>query len=214
MTEFDLRAVAVLEPDDPERLTFLRTTDPRTALARGLKEYLEDVELVWEGGRLVSFASAEYAWAEPEVPEIYPAAVLLGAAPAEYDGGDFTPRNMRVADETQRYLRAVSELAQDFELQIWATDPEERMALTAMVEDALNPTDWMFGLRLRLPFYFGAHATYEPQSVHYDDAEDDAQRRWRRAVISVRANVPQYVPVGRLKSLRVRSRLTLEDRSG
>jgi hypothetical protein len=208
----DLLAVRVItQADDPERLTFVRTTDARTALARGLAEYLAQVSIVWEGGRRVQFERVYVEWAEMESPEVYPAAALVAIDDAEYEDAELSPRTVQVSDGTRRYVRAVAELQQEFQLQLWTTDPEERAAMVAMVEDALSPADFMYGLRLELPFYFGARATYEPLSVLYQDDEAAAQHQWRRAIITVRGHVPQYVPVGAIELLRPKAQVYVED---
>lgn len=206
-----LRARVITEADDPQKLTFVRTTDLRTALARGLKEYLEKLSVVWEGGRLLAFKRALITWSDPEDPAKYPSLVLVGQQDMVYEAAMLTPTLIQSDDGTKRYLRQVAEGHQEFQLIIWTTDATARMALTAAVEDAFEPTDFMSGLRLELPYYFNVRATYEKLSLFYDDTGGDVQRRWRRAVLRLNANAPQMRPVGDLQPMRIRTELDVSD---
>jgi hypothetical protein len=77
----------------------------------------------------------------------------------------------------------------DMVLDIWATDPLMRQNLVAMMEEALNPVDWRYGMLLELPFYFNERGTYEMIRMAYIDSEDVAQQRVRRARVTVRGRV-------------------------
>lgn len=202
----------ITDPNDLQELTLVRTTDARTALARGLKEYLEQQELVWEGGRHIKFKRVLQTWSEPEDPAEYPALAIVGRGEARYDGYCVT-QAASVTRAPGVFLRQASELEQFFDVTIWSADPVERAALTALLEDRMEPVDWMTGMRLELPYYFGARASYEKQSVAYDEAGVDAQRRWRRTIIRMQANVPQYVLVGVLPDMVIREQLTVSDAS-
>lgn len=203
----------ILQAGDVEKLTFVRTTDARTALARGLSEYLSQLRIVWEGGRQLQFQKVEVCWAEPERPAKFPSAVLAASQDASYEGspGLGAPELVMQADGTKRYLRQVAELRQEFRLQVWATDPVERMGLTALLEDALNPAEFMTGLRLELPYYFGTRATYEALSLGYDDNSSDAQKRNRRSIITIAANIPVYRPVGELQMMKPKAVVLVSD---
>jgi hypothetical protein len=197
---------AILSANDPQILSYVRVTDARTALARGLQEYLQSLSIVWEGGRLITLKDVKVTWATPEDPTVYPSAVLVGAADAVYEASSFTPKLIQVQEGADsRYIRQVAELTQEFQLVLWTTDPVERMAMTAMVEDALSPAEFMYGLRLELPFYWNVRATYSPQSLLYDDNSADAQRRWRRSIINLTGHVPQMHPVGHLVKMKPQS---------
>jgi len=87
---------------------------------------------------------------------------------------------------------AYSEFSQELQIDLWATDPKERSYLMAMIEEALNPVDWMYGMRLVLPFYHNATATYELLTSQYVDSSDAAMAKYRRASIGVRANMTVY----------------------
>jgi hypothetical protein len=195
-----LRARAILKSGDLQKLSYVRHTDTRTALARGLKEYLEHKTINWVGGRLLRFEAFKVVWAEPEEPAKYPSAALVGEGPAGYQDSEFTPRLVKLTEEagdgSGRHLRQVAELQQNFSLQLWATDPVERQGLVAMVEDALEPAEFMTGLRLELPYYFNVRATYEKLSLTYEDSETAAHRRSRKALVMVVGSLPQMVPAG------------------
>lgn len=201
----------ILNPGDRQKITFRRTVDAHTALSRALAEYLGSKSIVWEGGRLVRFNKVQHTWAAPEDEADYPVLVINELGDAEYDGAGLTPILAECDDDTERWVRQVSELAQKFEVQIWTTDPEERMALTAMLEDAFEPAEFMTGCRLELPYYFGARATYEKTNIGYRDSGITALRGQRVTYFTVNANVPQYRPVGELQTMRVRRVLIVDD---
>jgi hypothetical protein len=185
------RSRAVGPTDGRERLTFNRETDARTALFRGLKEYLADLEIeVQPGGRVVSFQRAYDAWAEYEKTAEYPALVVYGVEEeAAYDASRLTPGVIRLPDGT--VLSSGAELVVTLAVDATATDPEERVAICAMVEDAWNPDPdhARHGARLELPHYHGARASFTPLGVKYLDDEVSAARKIRRVVWRVRAAV-------------------------
>lgn len=174
----------VRDPNYQPELTLYRETDLHTALARGLAEYLSQlfIEIGGRQLRLTTFST----WAEPEQNVNYPAAGV-GAGRGEYDRS-FTPSVAASFNDAR--LMAFSEFAQELNVELWANDPKERAYLVAMVEEALNPVDWMYGMRLVLPHYHGTTATYELTSSQYLDNAEDALARYRKATFSVRGNVP------------------------
>lgn len=177
----------VRDPETRPQLTGYRETDVHTALARGLAEYLAQ-QSIEVGGRKLQLTTYT-TWAEPEDAIRYPAAAV-GAAAGSYERG-FTPQVMQTVDKKVR-LVAFSEFAQELSVEVWATDPKERSYLTAMVEEALNPVEWMYGMRLILPFYHGAVATYELLTSQYLDSSDDAMAKYRRVQFTLNGNVTAY----------------------
>lgn len=180
-------AVLVRDPETPPYLTGYRETDVHTALARGLAEYLGQ-QTIEVGGRKLQLTTYT-TWAEPEDAVRYPAAAV-GASAGVYDRG-FTPGLVQTVNKETR-LVAFSEFAQQLTVEVWATDPKERSYLTAMVEEALNPVEWMYGMRLHLPFYHGAVATYELLSSQYLDSSEDAMAKYRRVLFTLNGNVTAY----------------------
>lgn len=190
----ELMARLVTDSDDVEELTNVRTTDTRTALARGLVEYLGQLSILSEGGRAHNFVNVQLCWAEPEVASTSPALTIVGMTPGVFSDSDFSPRVRKLA--AGGALVEMSALEQEFLVTVWAKDPMQRMALATLIEDAADPVEWMSGFRLELPFYFGARATYLFRNVQYMDGPQEAQRRWRNAVFGVTASVPKYRPIG------------------
>lgn len=177
----------VSEPEYDVKLTAYRETDAHTAMARGLAEYLGQ-QVIEIGGRRLQL-TAFTTWAEPEDAVRYPAAAI-GADVGIYSRG-FTPSYEKTIEGDVRLL-AVSELEQNLQIDLWATDPKERSFLCTMIEEALNPVDWMYGMRLLLPFYHNAVAVYEMLSSQYLDSSDDAMAKYRRAQFTVRATMTTY----------------------
>lgn len=214
-----LRVRPILRSDDVQVYSDVRLADCRTTLARGLREYLETFEVQWLHGRLLRFAQVEETWAEPEEVAVYPACSVVGDEPGTYEDAEMAPHTFEIEDAegkgTGFFLRRASEMNMTFTLLLWATDPDERAGLVALVEDAMEPADFMTGLRLELPYYFNARATYEKLSVAYEDSADAAARRWRKARVRVRGNLAQLVPVGRMPlGDRVRTKGEVKDHGG
>ena len=178
----------ILDPSDREKLSTYREEDVRTALARGLKEYLEQLEIEWKGAPL-RFAETLQVWADNEQPSKFPSAVLVTSEALKYDRSRMSPQVIR--SDSGETLRIMCEAVQEFRLVIWANSAPERAGLVSMVEDAMSPNTWMYGLRLELPFYFNSRATYELLGVGYEDASDSSQKRWRIATMAVTGCLPQ-----------------------
>jgi len=175
------------EPEYDIQLTAYRETDAHTAMARGLAEYLGQ-QTVEVGGRKLQMTTYT-TWAEPEDAIRYPAAAIVAEA-GLYDRS-FTPTYIATTSPNQRLI-AYSEFIQDLQVEVWATDPKERSYLAAMVEEALNPVEWMYGMRLLLPFYHNAVATYELLNSRYIDSSEDAIAKYRRVQFTVRGNMTVY----------------------
>lgn len=200
----------VLRADLKQVLTDLRETDVRTALTRGLVEYLETLSIDWVGGRRSRFISVLQVWAEPEAVAAWPSAVVYAEGPGQYEDAVLSPKTIAVPN-SNRVLREISEVKLDITVEVWASDPVERMALSAMLEDAFNPHEWMTGLRLRLPHYHNSHATYEVTAMSYEDSSDGAQKRWRKAIFNLTGNLTQLRRVGVLPMLDLRHETTVEE---
>jgi hypothetical protein len=188
------RAHLVASPDAGLTLTGSRSVDARTALSRGLAEYLLDaIEIDAEGGRRIRFKHVYQSWAEPEDTAIYPSAVVYASTTGLYDASRFTPGVLpqeRLAAPDNRYAVALADFSQDLTLEIWASDPHERMELVNACEQALNPSLIMYGMVLELPYYYNERAVYAMSNMAYQDNETDAIRRHRKASFTISAQVP------------------------
>jgi hypothetical protein len=182
-------AALVRISDYTPTLTPWRECDLHTAMSRGLAEYLgqQTVEIAGRRLQLKTYTT----WAEPEEQAVYPAAAIT-AERGEYERG-FTPYVVETFDRKDAGLRptlmSFGEFKQTLNVEVWATDPKERAYLTAMVEEALNPLDWMYGFRLVLPFYHGVTATYELTGSRFEDSQDDSMKRWRRVTFNLTGNI-------------------------
>lgn len=192
----------VSRASDKQVYTDYRDTDTRTALTRGLAEYLETLSINWPGGRQSRFVKVLQVWSEPEAIAEYPSAVVYSTDAGTYEDSVLSPTLIMLPNRT--YLRAVAELRLMMTVEVWATDPKERMALAAMLEDAFDPHEFMTGVRLQLPHYHNQRATYEKMSMTYDDSLDTAQRRWRKAVFTIAGNLTQLRKVGALPTMDLR----------
>lgn len=184
-------AVLVTDRGTGPTYTGNREVDARTALARGVKDYLTQLSISWEGGRSLQFEQVYANWAEPEDEAVYPSAFVHMPAGSIYDASNLTPKldgQLKLPDG--RFLVKTSEMTCDLEVEVWATDSVERAALIAMLEDAFAPTLFSYGFRLLLPYYFGELAEFAMASMTYVDSEDAARQRFRKAVFTLKAGIP------------------------
>jgi hypothetical protein len=183
----------ITKADDLREFTATQETDARTALTRGLAEYVSGLEWLESGGRYFKFERVFSSWAEPEDEALYPSAVVRADGQGEYLDSKLTPAvqgNRKLALPDGRYVVSSCEYMLDIVLEARTTDPEARAAITAMLERELSPVDWRYGLLLELPHYFNQRASFEPRGSTYLDAEDKSLQRLRIVTFALRACVP------------------------
>lgn len=165
----------------------------RSALTRGVADLLEQVSQEMPGGRLLRFKKVLKNWAEPEEAAKYPSVAIFTTGPGKYDASGFTPNvspQCRLPPPDGRYLVTPAEYIQDLSVEIWGNDPNERAGLVFMCERAFNPVTWRYGFVMELPYYFSQRATYALTELLYEDDEDNAIRRYRKATFTLAASAP------------------------
>jgi hypothetical protein len=183
----------IVDRNEREELTANRETDARTALTRGLAEYIATLQIEAPGGRHQAFAQVFDTWPEQEEIASYPSAAVYAVDLASYDASQFTPSvGSKVAVTGGQFLLAGTEFVLPILLDVWAQDPEQRQILVAMIEDAFVPVDWRYGPLLELPHYFGARGAYELMQGGYIDDEIKSQQRVRRAHFQVTGRVRMH----------------------
>lgn len=178
-------------------LTNREETDAIGAMRRGLAEYLATVSKDVAGAR-VQLHDVFEEWATSEDDNVrYPsAAVLLANGNVIYDAHSLSPTiNGQLPDG--RTVVKVSEAATDFVVEVHCSTPGERLAMAMLLEEALNPVDWMYGFRLDLPHYFGQRATFALASADLNDDETSA----RHGLRALRARLSGQVSVVRPRRL-------------
>ena len=189
-------ASLVLLPSEKPVYTTYRETDARTGLARGLAEYLTQQSLIAQGGREVRFKQVFANWASPNDKSQYPSAAIYSQERGTYDWHALTPTTAKrfqlPAPPGQKppALVKLAEFVQNFILDVWTNDSAMRANTCALLESALNPVDWMFGLRLNLPFYFNERGEYQMTDMQYLDDDESVTRGYRRVLYWIRASVP------------------------
>lgn len=200
----------ISRPNDPQTYINHREVDARTAIKRGLKEYLQQLSIDLVGGRRAVFQKVFDVWAEPEDNIDFPSAIVYSTSEGNYDSSSLVPTAqsaLQVVGNT--LLVKTSEFLIDLKVEVWCTDPEQRLGIVTMLEDALNPLDWMYGFSLELPFYFNQRSKYELIGNTYLDTETDGFRRDRIATMTVRSSVPVIRPHVK-RTVRPRLELTVE----
>lgn len=193
-------------PGDMQVLSGIQETDVRTALTRGIKEYIEQLDITFVGGTYSRFQKVFQTWSEPEDPAQYPGACVYSTMPGDFDASAFSPRLAAASTlGPNQYLRKSSEYVLELIVDVYATSPQERMALSVLLERAFNPTDDMYGFWLELPHYFNARATFSLETSEYVDDIANAQARRRRVLLGLTATVPVLHLVGEVRPLQVQT---------
>lgn len=198
-------------PEQAQVLTAARETDARTALKRGLKNYLETLSFTAVSGRFVQFEKVFDVWADHEEKAVFPSAIVHSIGEGTYDASSFTPSvSTRYATNDGAFLVKWAEYMVNLRLEVWANDPEERIALMMMLEDALNPVDWMAGAKIELPHYHNQFAVYELKSSLFPDSESNVLSRTRLAYLSLtgQVSVVRCTNITLLSEARVQTTVT------
>jgi hypothetical protein len=212
------KASLILTPYTEEVLTARRDLDARSALLRGCAEYLKKLSIQYKGVE-TRFTKTFYAWADVEVEAVYPSAYVSAEEAGTYDASQMVPssqQSMKVANE--RYIAKTGELVQRFKIDAFVNAIAEGQAFTMMLEDAINPTTWMYGFRLRLPYYHGVHAEYEAVSITTTDDATAVENRLRHINIELVGRLPMYRTLQnadgsvRIVPLKIQSEVVVLDR--
>jgi hypothetical protein len=201
----------VLAIDEPQgKLTNRCETDCRTALTRGLAEYLKQLELTAgpQGRGPIRFESVVYNWEELREPPKYPGVVVQAPEDGDHSHQNSGQTFISSDDEVEitvppageaparrmekLYAGRPSSYDTSITVTAWATDREERMWLCKLLEDwMVSPVMWMNGFRLNLPHYHGERATYLFEKSAYQEQSSDAQRGIWKVVYRGTASVNQ-----------------------
>jgi hypothetical protein len=192
--------VVVAGPNIPQEYTDRCEVDARTALTRALSDYLKGLIVDAPAGRKMVFDGRVFdTYPDNEVEAKFPSAFISVVGPATYDAASLVPNLNPFAKldlPDGRYLVQLSELTAIVVVDVWATDIKGRAALVNALESALCPFDWMYGVRLDVPYYYGARATYELRNIEYTDGDEMSARRFRRAQLELNASIPVIRLVG------------------
>jgi hypothetical protein len=187
--------VLITSPEAPlpgPEFTLVRETDARTAMTRGLQEYIEQLSIDWDGGRSERFKHVTDTWAEAEERLAFPSAAVYSMDTMSYGGDEESPMTptTRTDGATNTQYILPNECVLQITVELWCQDPGQRMAVVGMLEDAFNPVEWLYGFRLYLPHYHGQIAEFNVLGMSYLDSEEDAKRRYRKAVFVLTGRVP------------------------
>ena len=178
-------------PTDTQVRTSNQTTDSRTAVKRGLAEYLSQLVLDLRGGRQVRFKRVYDAWPENEDRIEFPAGIVHTTGAGIYADTRLTPgvsKDDGVGND--EYLSQSSEYDITLNLEVWARDNEQRVGMAMLVEQALTAVDYQFGVTIELPHYFNTRAKYDLVSSSFPDDEISAFHNHRRIIFAIGARVP------------------------
>lgn len=204
------RARLILRSDDAQVLTERVEGDVRTCVARGLRDYLAGLSVLGMPGRTFKLKYVILQWAEAEQDAKFPSGVVTSGS-VTFDDSRMTPAIRRTKLADGLWIGTTAEATLDLRVTIQATELADRSALAKMMEDGLNPTDWMYGLRLALPYYHGVFAEYSLESAEFEDSPQDAQTRIRRSVFTIAARAPVVRMYSRTEALPPRFALTVTD---
>lgn len=203
-------AELVLDPGIPTSLTTREETDAIGAMRRGLAEYLARAEKDVAGVR-VRFSEVFEEWAESDDDNVrYPAAAVLAPEDIMYDGHAMTPSVLPERLPDGRNVVKMSEATCELVVEVHCSSPGERDSVRMMLEEALNPVDFVYGFILYLPFYFGMRAVFALLSLTMPDDETSARHGLRMIRLKISAQVSVVRP-RTLPEFKPKLQLTVND---
>jgi len=163
------------------------------ALTRALAKHIDALVFTRPGIPTVAFTLKRvYAeWPDAEDNIDFPSVSIL-AGESLYDDSLLTPgfvEGTHGVFAPGTALVQLAELTERIQLDVWAATPEEREAVVAGLESALNPRDGAYGLDLPLEDYYNRMASYLLHGVEFIDGEESATNV-RRAIIRIDAIAP------------------------
>lgn len=187
----------VAAPGAAQPLTANKETDARTAIMRGLEEYVQSTVVAEpQGGRQVKFKAVFNTWPDTMDEAQYPSAIVYSPDDkAIYDASRFAPvidpsTQVATSPSGNTYAVPMSEFISKVTVEIRCADRFEREAFMSACEDAFNPVDYQYGFVLQLPHYFNQRAQYELLTSKYHDSEVDVTRRFRVGSFEFTAQLP------------------------
>lgn len=185
-------------------------SDGRTVAMEILKRYI--AELVFhrigevdkrtgQRGPTIPFqippASIHVEWPDHEEDLVFPSIALLSTGPADYAMIGLTSYIEEKSKDVflpGTVLQYQYEHTETIAIEIWASKRSERRAILAGLEVALTPTEQMYGVRFRMPDYFGQLVCFSPSKREVFEEPDAARgRRRARVDVEMRFNVVALV---------------------
>lgn len=165
----------------------------RTAALRVLRRYVSELTFFKSAGHgrpPTPFRVPEDRFyierPDPEVTVLYPSIVVL-PGDGTYDVPGLTSYPFEASRDIHgkgTVLQVQSEWKEICNLRLTASSRAERRALVAGLEVAMVPTESFYGIRFRMPDYFGEVVCFTLNGAKYED-DDDAQRNRRFATIEM-----------------------------
>lgn len=208
----ETRSQLIVEADQLQCFTSNRTTDAHTALTRGLADYLRSLEfdLTGTSSQLAKLKEVYEDFADPEDKGAkFPSAAVYTQEPGTYEDDDFTSSPHELEDGY--VIQICQEFTQIVCVDILTDQKPQRSTLVMLLEDAFEPVDWMSGFRLKLPHYFGVHATFLKVALDYMDSEANAQKHWRMAQFQLEARVTQIKFLGQVPRFQPKHRVEVSE---
>lgn len=185
-------------PDGTVVQTVAHETDARTALMRGMVEYLRTLTVAEPGGRELRFETVVEGQAVPDESTKFPWCCVSAPEESRYSGG-MVPRvtsdnRIPAPEKGDREVYAVPTANFDTTLSLtFVCEKEERIHLMRMLEADLQFPDRLrqgkYGVTVELPFYMGMRADYAPVSSQYVDSSGDARQARFGGVMKVSASL-------------------------
>lgn len=176
-------------------------TDGRTECLRVLKRYFQDLEFVRTGGKdfnnkklpdinfQIPARDILIDWPDNEEALNFPSIVMLPGK------GDYETLGFGLVmdeDTVDKYgqgtvVVAVSEYVEIFTIEIWGAKLAEIRSIRSGLESAMSPTEGMYGIRFKVPNYFGQLVLFTIEDCT-TTADEMSAKNQRRAQISVEMN--------------------------
>lgn len=161
--------------------------DGRTAALRILKRYISELTFRRRGMKFgppipfkVRADNIHIEWPDYEVINEYPSIVFKQINQGDYEAIGLTAYTQEETRDKFGYGTVVqqqSEYVEEFALEIHASLKPERRALVKGLEEALVPTEQMYGIRFRMPDYYDQTVRFTLNGRMLEETPDSAKHR-------------------------------------
>jgi hypothetical protein len=179
--------------------------DGRTIALRIFRQFISELQFFKPGA--VGGPAEEFhvcpeniliGWPPNEVEAQFPSIAMLGG-PAEYLAiglGTYIDEDSIGKFAPGTAVQWQTEYSENLTLEIWSDSLPELRAILSGLETGLTPTEQVFGIRFRMPEYYGQIVMFSLMSRENIDDPDAARgRRRARLIVEMRFNIVALVNV-------------------
>ncbi len=172
--------------------------DGRTAALRILARYLSELTFYRAGDKMTDLIPVQIPLDRifVEMPDnevdrtLFPAIALLSAGDVDEETvglGSWIDEASYNKYGRNTVLQVNGQFTEDIAIDVLCKTKQERRAIRVGINNALNPTEFMAGIRFRMPDYYDQVVTISPSRITLDESMDAAiqGKRGMRIIVSM-----------------------------